>query len=70
LASDKLEGDGVRRSTALQGADNSCPTIDRRCQEGSPVESIFFIAGIWLFISIIAAIIAYHLDISIALVEI
>jgi Kef-type K+ transport system membrane component KefB len=35
-----------------------------------PVESIFFIAGIWLLISVIAAIISYHLDISIALVEI
>ena len=34
------------------------------------MESIFFIAAIWLFISVIAAIIAYHLDISIALVEI
>jgi glutathione-regulated potassium-efflux system ancillary protein KefC len=34
------------------------------------MESIFFIAGIWLCISIIAAIVAYHLDISIALVEI
>jgi Kef-type K+ transport system membrane component KefB len=34
------------------------------------MESIFFIAGIWLFISVVAAIIAYHLDISIALVEI
>jgi glutathione-regulated potassium-efflux system ancillary protein KefC len=34
------------------------------------MESIFFIAGIWLVISVIAAIIAYHLDISIALVEI
>lgn len=34
------------------------------------MESIFFIAGIWLFISVAAAIIAYHLDISIALVEI
>jgi len=34
------------------------------------VEPIFLIAGIWLCISVIAAIIAYHLDISIALVEI
>jgi glutathione-regulated potassium-efflux system ancillary protein KefC len=34
------------------------------------VEPIFFIAGIYLFISVVAAIIAYHLDISIALVEI
>ncbi|MGA2613451.1 MAG: cation:proton antiporter [Spirochaetia bacterium] len=34
------------------------------------MEPLFFIAGIWLCISVIAAIIAYHLDISIALVEI
>jgi glutathione-regulated potassium-efflux system ancillary protein KefC len=34
------------------------------------MESIFLIAGIWLGISVVAAIIAYHLDISIALVEI
>ena len=34
------------------------------------MESIFLIAGIWLFISVVAAGIAYHLDISIALVEI
>jgi glutathione-regulated potassium-efflux system ancillary protein KefC len=34
------------------------------------MEPVFFIAGIWLFISIVAAVIAYHLDISIALVEI
>jgi Kef-type K+ transport system membrane component KefB len=34
------------------------------------MESIFFIAGIWLVISVVAAVIAYHLDISIALVEI
>lgn len=34
------------------------------------MEPIFFVAGIWLFISVIAAVIAYHLDISIALMEI
>ena len=34
------------------------------------MEPIFLIAGIWLSISVVAAIIAYHLDISIALVEI
>ena len=31
---------------------------------------VFFLAGIWLLIAVVAAIIAYHLDISIALVEI
>ena len=31
---------------------------------------VFTIAGIWLVIAVIAAIVAYHLDISIALVEI
>ena len=34
------------------------------------MEAVFFIAAVWLVISVIAAIIAYHLDISIALVEI
>ena len=34
------------------------------------MQPIFFIAAIWLLISVVAAIIAYHLDISIALVEI
>jgi glutathione-regulated potassium-efflux system ancillary protein KefC len=34
------------------------------------MESIFFLAGIYLCISVVAAIVAYHLDISIALVEI
>jgi len=34
------------------------------------VEPVFFIAAIWLSIAVVAAIIAYHLDISIALVEI
>lgn len=34
------------------------------------MESLFFIAGVWLCISVLAAMIAYHLDISIALVEI
>jgi hypothetical protein len=34
------------------------------------MEPIFFLAGIYLCISVVAAIIAYHLDISIALVEI
>jgi glutathione-regulated potassium-efflux system ancillary protein KefC len=34
------------------------------------MEAIFFTAAIWLVISVVAAVIAYHLDISIALVEI
>ncbi|MGA2763824.1 MAG: cation:proton antiporter [Spirochaetia bacterium] len=34
------------------------------------MEPIFFLAGVWLCISVIAAIISYHLDISIAIVEI
>jgi len=34
------------------------------------MEPVFFIAAIYLLISVIAAIVAYHLDISIALVEI
>ena len=34
------------------------------------MESIFLVAGVWLLIAVVAAIIAYHLDISIALVEI
>jgi Kef-type K+ transport system membrane component KefB len=34
------------------------------------MEPLFFLAGIWLCISVIAAIIAYHLDVSFALVEI
>ena len=34
------------------------------------MEPIFFLAGIWLLIAVLAAIVAYHLDISIALVEI
>jgi len=34
------------------------------------VEAVFFTAAIWLVISVIAAFIAYHLDVSIALVEI
>ncbi len=34
------------------------------------MEAVFFTAAIWLVISVIAAFIAYHLDISIALVEI
>src|SRR5271169_2979844 len=46
------------------------PTYACQRLEESPMESIFLIAGIWLFISVVAAIIAYHLDISIALVEI
>ncbi len=35
-----------------------------------PLEPIFVLAGIWLLIAVAAAIIAYHLDVSIALVEI
>jgi len=35
-----------------------------------PLEPIFVLAGIWLLIAVVAAIIAYHLDVSIALVEI
>lgn len=34
------------------------------------MEPIFVLAGIWLLIAVAAAIIAYHLDVSIALVEI
>ena len=34
------------------------------------MEAVFFTAAIWLVISVIAAFIAYHLDVSIALVEI
>lgn len=34
------------------------------------MESVFFIAAIWLGIAVVAAVVAYHLDISIALVEI
>jgi len=34
------------------------------------MESVFTIAAIWLFLAVIGAIVAYHLDISIALVEI
>jgi glutathione-regulated potassium-efflux system ancillary protein KefC len=34
------------------------------------LEPIFILAGIWLLIAVVAAIIAYHLEISIALVEI
>ena len=34
------------------------------------MEPVFFLAGIYLCISVVAAIVAYHLDISIALVEI
>ena len=34
------------------------------------MEPIFFLSGIWLLIAVLAAIVAYHLDISIALVEI
>jgi Kef-type K+ transport system membrane component KefB len=36
----------------------------------SAMESVFFIAALWLGLAVIAAIVAYHLDISIALVEI
>ena len=34
------------------------------------MEPLFFIAALWLGLAVVAAIIAYHLDISIALVEI
>jgi glutathione-regulated potassium-efflux system ancillary protein KefC len=39
-------------------------------RRSNPVESVFFIAALWLFLAVAAAIIAYHLSISIALVEI
>lgn len=38
--------------------------------EGVSMQSIFFIAALWLGLAVVAAIIAYHLKISIALVEI
>jgi len=31
------------------------------------MESIFFIAALWLALAVIAAVLAYHLDVSIAL---
>lgn len=46
------------------------PTNEFSLGEGVVVESIFFTAALWLGLAVIAAIIAHHLDISTALVEI